>query len=76
MKAIIATENHEAKVVEKNLRPLEHGEALLDMECCGVCHTDMHVKNADFGDVSGRTLGHEGVGVVTSWGRSNFSKAR
>jgi propanol-preferring alcohol dehydrogenase len=68
MKAIIATENHEAKVVEKSLRPLEHGEALLDMECCGVCHTDMHVKNADFGDVSGRTLGHEGIGVVKEVG--------
>ena len=68
MKAIIATENHEAKVVEKSLRPLKHGEALLDMECCGVCYTDMHVKNADFGDVSGRTLGHEGVGVVKQVG--------
>lgn len=64
MKAIIATEDHKAKVVEKEIRPLKYGEALLDMECCGVCHTDMHVKNADFGDVSGTTLGHEGIGVV------------
>ena len=64
MKAIIATEDHKAKIVEKEVRSLDYGEALLDMQCCGVCHTDMHVKNADFGDVSGTTLGHEGIGVV------------
>lgn len=64
MKAIVATEDHKAKAIDKDLRPLEYGEALLDMECCGVCHTDMHVKNADFGDATGRTLGHEGGGVV------------
>ncbi|MGO3733233.1 MAG: alcohol dehydrogenase AdhP [Vagococcus sp.] len=64
MKAIVATTDYKAEVQEKVLRPLKYGEALLDMECCGVCHTDLHVKNADFGDVSGVTLGHEGVGIV------------
>lgn len=64
MKAIVATKNHEAKVIEKEMRALQPGEALLDMECCGVCHTDMHVKNADFGDVTGRVLGHEGIGSL------------
>ncbi|MCW6652251.1 alcohol dehydrogenase AdhP [Aerococcaceae bacterium NML210727] len=64
-KAIVATPDRKAEVVEKELRPLKAGEALLDMICCGVCHTDLHVKNADFGDVSGRVLGHEGIGVVT-----------
>lgn len=44
MKAIVAGEDKRAKVVEKELRPLKSGEALLDMECCGVCHTDLHVK--------------------------------
>ena len=38
------------------------------MECCGVCHTDLHVKNGDFGEVPGITLGHEGIGVVTAVG--------
>lgn len=68
VKAIVATKDHKAKVIEKEMRPLEHGEALLDMECCGVCHTDLHVKNADFGDVTGRVLGHEGIGVVKEVG--------
>ena len=64
IKAIVATPDRKAAVVEKELRPLKYGEALLDMECCGVCHTDMHVKNADYGDKSGVVLGHEGIGVV------------
>ncbi len=38
------------------------------MECCGVCHTDLHVKNGDFGDKTGVILGHEGVGVVQQVG--------
>lgn len=63
-KAIIANKEREAEVVTKKLRPLQAGEALLNMECCGVCHTDLHVKNADFGDKAGVTLGHEGIGVV------------
>ena len=54
--------------MEKELRPIKPNEALLSMECCGVCHTDLHVKNADFGDVSGIVLGHEGIGVVTEVG--------
>lgn len=64
MKAIIATADQDTEITEKEIRPLKSGEALLKMICCGVCHTDLHVKNADFGDVSGRVLGHEGIGEV------------
>lgn len=64
MKAIVVSKEHKPQVTEKTLRPLKYGEALLDMECCGVCHTDLHVTHADFGDVTGRVLGHEGIGVV------------
>ena len=64
IKAVVATPERTAEVQEKELRPLQPGEALLKMICCGVCHTDLHVKNADFGDVSGIVLGHEGIGEV------------
>lgn len=64
MKAIVATKERIAEIVDKEQRALKPGEARLRMICCGVCHTDMHVKNADFGDVSGRVLGHEGIGEV------------
>ncbi|MDF7673433.1 alcohol dehydrogenase AdhP [Acetobacteraceae bacterium ESL0709] len=68
MKAAVATKDHKVAIVDKTLRPLRHGEALLDMECCGVCHTDLHVKNADYGDKTGVILGHEGIGIVKEVG--------
>lgn len=68
MKAAVVAEGKQVKVVEKTLRPLKHGEALLNMQCCGVCHTDLHVKNGDFGDKTGVVLGHEGIGVVQEVG--------
>ncbi|MGW9918488.1 alcohol dehydrogenase AdhP [Staphylococcus hominis] len=64
MKAAVVTHNHKVNVENKELRNLEPGEALVQTEYCGVCHTDLHIKNADFGDVTGRTLGHEGIGRV------------
>ncbi|AVF35081.1 alcohol dehydrogenase AdhP [Rahnella sikkimica] len=68
MKAAVVNKDHSVDVVEKTLRALEHGEALLQMECCGVCHTDLHVKNGDFGDKTGVILGHEGIGIVKKIG--------
>ena len=64
MKAAIVTKDHRVSVENKTLRALKPGEALVKTEYCGVCHTDLHVKNADFGDVTGVTLGHEGIGRV------------
>ncbi|MDW2779349.1 alcohol dehydrogenase catalytic domain-containing protein, partial [Pseudomonas sp. BEA3.1] len=68
MKAAVVAPGRRVDVIEKTLRPLEHGEALLKMQCCGVCHTDLHVKNGDFGDKTGVVLGHEGIGVVQEVG--------
>ena len=68
MKAAVVTQDHQVNVTEKTLRALKHGEALLKMECCGVCHTDLHVKNGDFGDKTGVILGHEGIGIVKEIG--------
>lgn len=67
MKAVAVNPNSKAniEVIEKQLRPLNSGEALVDVEYCGVCHTDLHVAGGDFGNVAGRILGHEGIGVVS-----------
>ena len=41
MKAAVVTQNSDGNVeiVEREIRPLEHGEALVEVEYCGVCHT-------------------------------------
>ncbi len=66
MKAVVVNpEGTNVQLVEnKEMRPLETGEALVDIEYCGVCHTDLHVAHGDFGKVPGRVLGHEGIGIV------------
>ena len=66
MKAVVVNpEGTNVQLIEnKELRPLETGEALVDIAYCGVCHTDLHVAHGDFGKVPGRVLGHEGIGIV------------
>ncbi|MBF0011965.1 alcohol dehydrogenase AdhP [Enterococcus casseliflavus] len=68
MKAAVVSKDKVVKIEEKELRALRPNEALLEMECCGVCHTDLHVKDGDFGDASGIVLGHEGIGKVVAIG--------
>lgn len=67
MQAVVVNQKSRAnvEVIEKELRPLESGEALVNVEYCGVCHTDLHVAAGDFGNVEGRILGHEGIGIVS-----------
>ena len=65
MKAVVVNpESTGVAIEEKVIRPLEAGEALVEVEYCGFCHTDLHVAHGDFGKVPGRILGHEGIGIV------------
>lgn len=69
MKAVVVNkEGNGVEVVEKQLRELKYGEALVEVEYCGVCHTDLHVAHSDFGNVAGTVLGHEGIGIVKKLG--------
>ena len=52
------------EIVEKDIPKIGTGEALVEVECCGVCHTDLHVAAGAFGKHPGRILGHEGIGIV------------
>lgn len=53
------------EISKRAIPTLKQGEALVKMEYCGVCHTDLHVANGDFGKVPGRILGHEEIGIIT-----------
>ena len=44
------------------------GEALVRVQACGVCHTDLHYKMGGIGDDFPYLLGHEAAGVVESVG--------
>ncbi|MEU1488912.1 S-(hydroxymethyl)mycothiol dehydrogenase [Streptomyces sp. NPDC005776] len=44
------------------------GEAVVRIQACGVCHTDLHYREGGIGDEFPYLLGHEAAGVVESVG--------
>ncbi|HEY5847491.1 MAG TPA: S-(hydroxymethyl)mycothiol dehydrogenase [Microlunatus sp.] len=44
------------------------GEAVVAIQACGVCHTDLHYRQGGIGDDFPYLLGHEAAGVVESVG--------
>ena len=44
------------------------GEALVKVQACGVCHTDLHYREGGIGDDFPYLLGHEAAGVVEAVG--------
>ena len=57
------------EVQELELAEPRHGEALVRLEACGVCHTDLYTASgADPSGYAPTVLGHEGAGVVEAVG--------
>src|ERR1700749_1563313 len=46
----------------------DQGEALVRVQACGVCHTDLHYKMGGIGDDFPYLLGHEASGIVEAVG--------
>jgi S-(hydroxymethyl)mycothiol dehydrogenase len=46
------------------------GEALVNVQACGVCHTDLHYKEGGIGDDFPYLLGHEAAGTVEAVGEN------
>ena len=44
------------------------GEAVVAIEACGVCHTDLHYREGGINDDFPFLLGHEAAGIVESVG--------
>ncbi len=44
------------------------GEALVRVQACGVCHTDLHYREGGINDAFPFLLGHEAAGIVESVG--------
>src|SRR5947209_10466916 len=56
-------------VTEVALAEPRAGEALVRLEACGVCHTDMYTASgADPSGYAPAVLGHEGCGIVEAAG--------
>lgn len=69
MKAAVVNQAGDGvEVVEKAVPTPGIGQALVQVEYCGVCHTDLHVAAGDYGKKPGVVLGHEGIGKVVELG--------
>ena len=44
------------------------GEAIVDVQACGVCHTDLHYREGGINDDFPFLLGHEAAGLVSAVG--------
>jgi S-(hydroxymethyl)mycothiol dehydrogenase len=51
------------------------GEAVVDVQACGVCHTDLHYREGAIGDAFPFLLGHEAAGRVSAVGEGVTSVA-
>lgn len=62
--AVVNQECNGVELKEIPVPEIKAGQALVKVEFCGVCHTDLHVAAGDYGRQPGRVLGHEGIGIV------------
>ncbi|MCX4510052.1 S-(hydroxymethyl)mycothiol dehydrogenase [Streptomyces sp. NBC_01619] len=60
--------NEPVQVVEITVPDPGPGEALVRIQACGVCHTDLHYKQGGISDDFPFLLGHEAAGIVESVG--------
>ncbi len=69
VRAVVAREaNTPVEVVTIEVPDPGPGEAVVAVQACGVCHTDLHYREGAINDEFPFLLGHEAAGVVESVG--------
>ncbi|MEY9945230.1 S-(hydroxymethyl)mycothiol dehydrogenase [Kitasatospora sp. GAS1066B] len=69
VKGVVAAGKGEAVRVETVIVPDPGpGEAVVKVQACGVCHTDLHYREGGINDEFPFLLGHEAAGIVESVG--------
>ena len=69
MRAVVLdAPNTPLRVVDDHAAPAVRDGLVLDVTACGVCHSDLHVVDGDFGTGERIVLGHEVTGVHSEMG--------
>ncbi|MXG89375.1 S-(hydroxymethyl)mycothiol dehydrogenase [Nocardioides flavescens] len=69
VKAVVAKAKGEpVELVTINVPDPGPGEAVVQVQACGVCHTDLHYREGGINDEFPFLLGHEAAGVVEAVG--------
>ncbi len=64
MKAVRYHGNGDVRVVDTEIRSPRNSEALIEVEACGVCGTDLHIIEGTSRSVPPVVLGHEYYGII------------
>ncbi|WP_341231904.1 S-(hydroxymethyl)mycothiol dehydrogenase [Nocardioides salarius] len=76
VKAVVArAKGAPVEVTTINVPDPGPGEAVVQVQTCGVCHTDLHYREGGINDEFPFLLGHEAAGVVESVGEGVTSVA-
>jgi S-(hydroxymethyl)mycothiol dehydrogenase len=76
VRAVVARAKGEPVSIETiNVPDPGPGEALVQVQACGVCHTDLHYREGGINDDFPFLLGHEAAGVVEAVGEDVTSVA-
>src|SRR5689334_6932092 len=76
VKAVVArSKGKPVEVTTINVPDPGPGEALVQVQACGVCHTDMHYREGGINDEFPFLLGHEAAGLVEAVGEDVTSVA-
>jgi len=71
MKAAVYHGKHDLRVEDIPVKEIKDNEVLINVKCCGVCGTDIHIYNGDGGSgavTPPRVPGHEFSGVIAAVG--------
>jgi len=69
VKGVVALERgRPVEVVTINVPDPGPGEAVVNVQACGVCHTDLHYREGGINDDFPFLLGHEAAGIVEAVG--------
>ena len=75
VKAVVArAKGQPVELVTINVPDPGPGEALVKVQACGVCHTDLHYREGGINDDFPFLLGHEAAGVVEAVGRRRHQR--
>ncbi|KAF4768712.1 hypothetical protein N7455_012460 [Penicillium solitum] len=69
MRALEYSEARKFSIVEKALPKLRDQDILIKVKASGVCGTDLHIHDGEFGARFPLVPGHETVGVVAAFGK-------
>lgn len=66
--ALVFTETSSLDLATVEVLPPGPGEVRVQLQASGVCHSDLHVADGDWGSALPAVLGHEGAGVIEAVG--------